>query len=356
MSQRTRKTAPGNKTSTRTTKSSAKSSSTVTSVRKSAVTTASHALTASAKSPGKVSTGKGVFVTGATGFIGRHLVTQLLQRPGGPIFVLVRLQSLQRLEQRRRDWHDSEGRVVAVVGDIAERGLGIETTQLEALRGRVGHFFHVAGLYDMSASDAELQKTNVQGTEEAVAAAAAMAATHFHHVSSIAAAGRYEGTFREDMFDEAVGMDDPYFRTKHDSEAVVREKCPMPWRVYRPSLVVGHSETGQIDKIDGPYYLFPALERLAAALPSILSLPGIDGGTINLVPVDFVAAAIDHIAHKDGLDYQAFHLVDPQPSSIGETLDIFAEAAGGPRFSLRLPGVETALTPFTRLLARTANS
>lgn len=309
-----------------------------------------------AKPSAPVSAAKGAFVTGATGFIGRHLVARLLERAGGPIFVLVREQSLPRFEARRREWNDPASRVVPVVGDVVLPGLGISTGDLSRLRGRVGHFFHVAGLYDMSASDADLQKINVAGTEEALTAAVAMGATRFHHVSSIAAAGRYAGTFREDMFDEAVGLGDPYFRTKHDSEAVVRQKCPIPWRVYRPSLVVGHSVTGQMDKVDGPYYLFPTLEQIAASLPSILPLPGIDGGTINLVPVDFVAAAIDHIAHQDGFDYEAFHLVDPEPYSVGDTLNIFAEAAGGPRFSVRVPGVETALTPITRALARTSST
>lgn len=298
----------------------------------------------------------GVFVTGATGFIGRHLVSRLLERPGGPIFVLVRAGSLSKLEARRRDWNDPKGRVVSVIGDVSEPNLGIASHAIERLRGRVADFFHVAGLYDMAASEADLQRTNVAGTEEAVRVAHAIGATRFHHVSSIAAAGRYDGTFHEDMFDEAVGLEDPYFRTKHDSETIVREECRIPWRIYRPSLVVGHSVTGQIDKVDGPYYLFPALERIAAALPSIVPLPGIEGGTINLVPVDFVAAAIDHIARKDGLDGLAFHLVDPQPLSVGDTLNVFAEAAGGPRFSIRLPGAETALAPITHVLARTSGS
>jgi len=300
--------------------------------------------------------GGSVFVTGATGFIGRHLVSLLLARPGGRIFVLVRAASLGRLEARRREWKDTDGRIVAVVGDVAEPGLGISSDDLAKLRGRVGHFFHVAGLYDMSASEADLQRTNVAGTEEAVAAAVRMGAARFHHVSSIAAAGRYAGTFREDMFEEAVGFDDPYFRTKHDSERVVREACPIPWRIYRPALVVGHSITGAIDKVDGPYYLFPALERIAAALPSIVPLPGIDGGSINLVPVDFVAAAIDHIAHADGLDGRTFHLVDPHPYSVGETLNLFADAAGAPRFSVRVPGTETALAPLTRALSWSSGS
>ena len=304
----------------------------------------------------KTRRGAGVFVTGGTGFIGRHLIERLLARPGGRIFVLVREASLPRFEERCAAWHDEDERVVPVIGDVSLPLLGLEPAQLAKLEGRVGDFFHVAGLYDMTASDEDLEKVNVAGTRSAIDAATKMKAACFHHVSSIAAAGRFAGTFREDMFDEAVGLEDPYFRTKHDSEGVVREKCSIPWRIYRPSLVVGHSVTGVMDKVDGPYYLFPALEQLAAMLPSIVPLFGIEGGAINLVPVDFVAAAIDHIASKPGLDGKTFHLVDPEVHSIGATLDLFAEAAGAPQFPLRFPIVDGAVGSLGHLLAQVSGS
>jgi len=295
------------------------------------------------------------FITGGTGFIGRHLIERLLKRPQCKIFMLVREQSLPRFEERLARWKADSGQVVPVVGDLTTPQLGLTSRQLADLRGQVAHFFHVGGLYDMAASDAALEAVNVVGTKHAVDVANRIGARTFHHVSSIAAAGRYAGTFREDMFDEATALDDPYFRTKHDSERIVRISCSMPWRIYRPALVVGHSETGEMDKVDGPYYLFPFLERIAAALPAILPLPGIEGGYLNLVPVDFVAAAIDHIAHLGGQAGKTFHLVDPGAHTVGEALDIFAEAAGAPHFSLRVAGVEGALAPLAHVLARNAD-
>ena len=59
-------------------------------------------------------------------------------------------------------------------------------------------------------------------------------------------------------------------------------------------------------------------------------MPGIEGREINLVPVDFVARAMDHIAHVEGLDGRAFHLTDPNPKTAGEVIDIFAQAAHAP--------------------------
>ncbi len=275
------------------------------------------------------------FVTGATGFIGRNLVEQLLEREG-TIYVLVREGSRGRLEELRSRWGAGEGRIVPVIGDISQEKLGCGEVIAE-LRGKIDHFFHLAAIYDMTA-DADSQRVaNVEGTREAVKLAEGLEAKRFHMVSSIAAAGLYEGTFTEDMFDEAEKLDNhPYFQTKHESEAVVREECDVPWRVYRPGIVVGHSETGEMDKIDGPYYFFKLLQRARNALPQWFPGVGIEGRRINIVPVDFVAKAMDHIAHLEGLDGQAFHLTDPNPLTAGQVINTFAKAAHAPEAVMRI--------------------
>ncbi len=276
------------------------------------------------------------FLTGATGFIGRNLVERLLKREG-TIFALVRAGSRGRLEELRTSWGADGARIVPVAGDLSQPGLGVSEEDLVTMRGEVDHFFHLAAIYDMTA-DAEVQElANVEGTRHAVELAGTIEAGCFHQVSSIAVAGLYRGEWREDMFEQAEGLDaNPYFRTKHESERVVREDCPRPWRVYRPGIVVGDSRTGEIDKIDGPYYFFKALQRARRVLPTWLPTIGIEGGEINLVPVDFVAAAIDHIAHRPGLDGRAFHLTDPHPKTAGEAINLFAKAADAPRMALRL--------------------
>jgi NAD(P)-dependent dehydrogenase (short-subunit alcohol dehydrogenase family) len=276
------------------------------------------------------------FVTGATGFIGRNLVSRLLQREG-TVYALVRAGSRGRLEELRTGWGADGARVVPVAGDLAQAGLGVSEEDLLTLRGEIDHFFHLAAIYDMTAGAQVQEVANVEGTRHAVELAGAIEAGCFHQVSSIAAAGLYRGTWTEDMFEQAEDLDThPYFRTKHESERVVREECRRPWRVYRPGIVVGDSRTGEIDKVDGPYYMFKLLQGARRVLPAWLPTVGIEGGEINIVPVDYVAAAIDHIAHEPDLDGRAFSLTDPKPKTAGEVLNLFARAADAPQAALQL--------------------
>ena len=242
----------------------------------------------------------------------------------------------KKLDALRTEWGATEKDVIPVVGDLAKSNLGVADADLKKLKGKVEHFFHLAAIYDLKASAEEQQAANVDGTRHAVQCAQALAVGCFHHVSSIAAAGLYDGVFREDMFDEAEDLDHPYFKTKHDSEAVVRNDCKRPFRIYRPGFVVGDSKTGYIDKIDGPYYFFKFIQRMRKMLPPWMPMVGIEGGRINIVPVDYVVDAMDFLAHKKGLDGQCFHLTDPAPHRIGEVLNIFAKAAHAPQMTMRV--------------------
>jgi NAD(P)-dependent dehydrogenase (short-subunit alcohol dehydrogenase family) len=275
------------------------------------------------------------FVTGATGFIGRYLVENLLKR-GQPIYVLVRKGSEKKLATMRERWGADDKQVIGVTGDLATPGLGVAPADVKKLKGKIDHFFHLAAIYDIAASAEVQQVANVEGTRNAVRFAGAVQAGCFHHVSSIAAAGLYEGTFREDMFEEAEDLDHPYFKTKHESEGIVRREGKRPFRIYRPGFVVGHSKTGEIDKIDGPYYFFKTLQKMRSMLPPWMPMIGIEGGRINIVPVDFVADSLDYLAHRKGQDGKCFHLTDPEPHRIGEVLNIFANAGHAPQMTMRI--------------------
>ena len=273
------------------------------------------------------------FVTGGTGLIGRALVERLLRRG-----VNVTLMLRSGTEERRRDALDgflgmaggANGSLTLVSGELSEGDLGLSEAGLATLT-EAGHCFHVAALYDIDADPEVIEQTNVDGTRHLISALRkAGFAGRLHHVSSIAVAGDYAETFTEAMFDEGQSFPHPYHRSKFDSEKLVRESG-LDYRIYRPSAVVGDSKTGAMDRIDGVYFSFGAIKKLAYALPAWIRLPVPRiRGRFNLVPVDYVADAMVHIAFAD-TEARVFHLVDPKPPPLVKMVAMFVSAAGGPR-------------------------
>src|SRR5688572_9069628 len=281
------------------------------------------------------------FVTGATGFIGRHLVAELLKREG-TIYALVREGSRGKLDALVQRLGAEEGRIQPVTGDLSKPGLGVE-----GFDEKIDHLFHLAAVYDVEADEESSERANVEGTKHVIEFANSHEVGRFHHVSSIAVAGNYKGVFQEDMFDEGQKLPHHYHRTKYEAERLVREGVETKALIYRPGIVVGHSETGEMDKIDGPYYFFKLLQKLRTALPEWFPLAGPEGGQTNIVPVDFVARAMDHIGHlpDDDLPGDTFHLTNPEPMTVGQALNTFAKAGHAPQFAMRVDSHLTNAIP-----------
>ncbi|MCB1698726.1 MAG: SDR family oxidoreductase [Pseudomonadales bacterium] len=274
------------------------------------------------------------FVTGGTGFIGRFVVERLLKRPRSKVYILVRKESKQKFEALRDSLGADPARLLPMWGDITTPGL-VSKANLAKLKGKIDHVYHLAAVYDLNMSDEQGDRVNNEGTRNVVEFANALGGkVSLQHMSSIAiAGGHFKGVFKESMFDEGQDTSHPYYRTKFQSERIVRKECKVPWRVYRPGAVVGSSVTGEMDKIDGPYYLFPTIKAIVDTVPKWLPLLGVEGGKIPIVPVDYVADATVAIAHKPGLDGKAFQLLQAPQDSTGKIMEIFFDAAHGPGFA-----------------------
>ncbi|MGB0955095.1 MAG: SDR family oxidoreductase [Panacagrimonas sp.] len=288
-------------------------------------------------------------LTGATGFIGKFLLERLLAREQATVYVLVRASSADKFEALKSRFGGQGDALRMLAGDITTPGV-LSAADLKRLQGKVDHLFHLAAVYDMNTDDETADRVNRQGTGNVVALAGALGGPLIlHHVSSVAVAGGdFSGRFTEDMFDQGQHLGHPYYRTKYQSEAIVRQQATVPFRIYRPGVVVGHSQTGEMDKIDGPYYFAKAIQKISHRIPKWFPLLGIEGGKLAIAPVDYVAAAMDAIAHKPGLDSQCFHLMQAHSPSVGDLLQALLEAAHGPDLASRMP-VPTVPAPVKRM-------
>jgi thioester reductase-like protein/short-subunit dehydrogenase involved in D-alanine esterification of teichoic acids len=269
-------------------------------------------------------------VTGGTGFIGSRVVSRLLDtRADVEVWVLVRRQSLGRFERLYTQWDE---RVKPLVGDLTELALSDETL---AELGHIDHVVHCAAIYDITAGEAEQRAANVEGTRAVIELARRLDAT-LHHVSSIAVAGDFAGEYTESDFDVGQQLPTPYHQTKFEAESLVRCAPGLRHRIYRPAVVVGDSRTGEMDKIDGPYYFFGVLAKLAV-LPRFTPLMLPDTGRTNIVPVDYVVDALVALIHAPQRDGQTFHLTAPKTIGLRGIYRGIADAAGLPPVRGSLP-------------------
>ena len=284
-------------------------------------------------------------VTGGTGFIGRRVVTRLLRSdPDARVWVLVRRDSLARFERLAAEWGD---RVSPLVGDLTAPDLGLSDQTIAELVG-VDHVVHAAAIYDITAGEAQQRAANVEGTRSVIGLAKRLDAT-LHHVSSIAVAGTFPGEYTEADFDVAQELPTPYHRTKFEAEQLVRDTPGLRYRVYRPAVVVGDSRTGEMDKVDGPYYFFGMLAAMAR-LPRFTPIALPDTGRTNIVPVDYVADALVALVRMAGRDGQTFHLTAPRSIGLREIYRGVAPAAGLPPVRGALPRAVAA--PFLEARGR----
>lgn len=275
-----------------------------------------------------------LLLTGFPGFLGSALLPRLLaRRPGVRATCLVQRQHLPAAQSRLAELASSNPglgeRVDLVVGDITEPGLGLSASERSALSG-VSEVWHLAAVYDLAVAEALAHRVNVVGTANVLDLCSGMPdLARLHYVSTCYVSGRHEGEFTEHDLDVGQQFLNHYEATKFRAEVEVREAMAggLPATVYRPGIVVGDSTTGATQKYDGPYYLAQFLRRQAkvAVVPAV-GPP--DRVLMSLVPRDFVISAMDELSATDASLGQTYALADPNPPTIRELVDTFADYLG----------------------------
>jgi len=281
---------------------------------------------------------KTVFFTGAGGFIGRYILTHYLQRGDCDLYLLEN----GKFRERLRAFIEStvaepakRARAKIIEGDITAPNLGLDAPTRDELRERVTHGIHLAALYNLSAPRDVSMRVNVDGTRNVLDFIGSLKEfQRLGYMSTVAVSGNYSGgVYSEDDFDKAQGFKNYYEETKFLAEKLVRERREIiPTVIGRPTIVVGHSKTGAIEKIDGPYYGLTMIARN-------LHLFAVDSGTTkcHIAPVDFVADAFYTIFEDPDTAGRVYCLGDPNPLTYNAFFDLACERWGKFKPLIKLP-------------------
>jgi thioester reductase-like protein/predicted lipid carrier protein YhbT len=295
-----------------------------------------------------------IFLTGATGFLGRYLLRDLLLG-GHQVAVLVRdsrsASATERIAELLAFWSETLGRTlpspIVLNGALDSANLGLSFAD-RAWLGRSGAtVLHAAANLSFRPSAAgEPWKTNVEGTQALVKLCRELGLSRWHHVSTAFVCGRCQGTIHEE--DLACGQDfhNPYEQSKFEAEQLLRRTGGLAVTVHRPAVIVGDSQTGYTSTFAGFYGFLELGARLAEAtarpgaprtqprlLPLRLPLDGTQA--CNLVPVDWVSRAVVELLGQSRWQGRTFHLVSRQPLSLRDILSVALE-------ELNVTGIELA--------------
>ena len=276
-------------------------------------------------------------VTGYPGFIGKRLVRRLAEEARGADTRLVLLVQPRNARAARADL-EGEGIAAEVVeGDVEQMHLGLSGAEFKALAREVTDVWHLAARTFLAASRDELRRVNVEGTRNVLElAAAARRLRRLNHFSTAYVSGDRVGVILEDELTMGQRFHNPYEETKFQAELLVRRaQADLPATIYRPSIVVGDSRTGEIDRFEGPYAL--AILLVASPLTVPLPLPGDAVAPLNVVPVDFVVDAALTIGADPAGAGRTVHLVDPAPLSARRVYEMIAARAGKKLPSVSVP-------------------
>lgn len=279
-----------------------------------------------------------LFLTGFPGFIGRRLVRALLEADSEAKIVCL-VEAAQ--ERRARDTAaaiDAE-RVEIVIGDIARRDLGLDGGVRERLEDEITQVFHLAAIYNLAVPLNIAQKVNVEGTGNILdLCVRAKKLERLNYVSTAYVAGDRKGVVYEHELVLGQGFKNHYESTKFQAELWVHERRrDIPTTIYRPAIVVGDSRTGETEKFDGPYYMLRTIARAAERRGPIPQL-GNEHSPFNVVPVDFIVAAILAASRDPEAESETLHLVDPDPISAAELARTLSHEYAGKDPSFPIPG------------------
>ncbi len=283
--------------------------------------------------------GMTVLMTGFPGFLGSALLPGILRRTGQNARCIVQSKFLGLAATRAAELSAADpsldGRIELIEGDITRPGLGLDPDALDG----VTEAWHLAAVYDLAVERNLAYRVNVDGTRHVLDALEQCPdLRRLHYFSTCYVSGRYAGPFGEDDLEVGAPFNNYYEETKHYAELDVRRRMAagMPTTIYRPSIVVGDSDTGETQKFDGPYFYIRFLLRQGKR--AVMPLPGDPTAIrVNVVPRDFIVSAVDYLSGLEKSVGRTYQLADPHPLTVAEMAETLAHATDRRLLKVPLP-------------------
>ncbi len=273
-----------------------------------------------------------IFITGFPGFIAGRLVERLAKSET-QFFLLVQSEFVEKAMAEITEIADFTNTplesYVIVEGDITKPNLGIADEDLETIAYETTDVFHLAAVYDLAVPKNIADSVNLEGTKNVNNFVCTLKnLRRYNYISTCYVAGKRLGEIREVELEHDAGFRNYYEETKYLAEIEVEKlKADLPVTIFRPSVVVGDSRTGETAKYDGIYYLIQYL-RKAPMLLRVVNV-GNNNVRLNLVPVDFVVDAIAALARDKAATGKTVALADPSPLTTAELFDVIAKDLTG---------------------------
>ncbi len=268
-----------------------------------------------------------VLVTGFPTLRAQCLLEELV-RAGHRVLLLVNERHERRAKEETRRIRREVGgqnRCRVLIGDVNRLDLGLAGTTVEEVVQEVQVVHHMATMYHVGVHRSTVHRFNVDGTRRMLELAREMKALRrFCHYSTAQVAGTREGVILETELEAGQGFHNAYEESRYRAERVVQSMVDeLPISIFRPSIVVGSSRTGYIDRLFGPHLIVALFTNLPSRLP--LPLPGKGHFPLNLVPADYVAAAGHRLSLDSRAEGRTFHLTDPNPGSVRSVFNLISD-------------------------------
>jgi len=281
-----------------------------------------------------------VFLTGFPGFIAERLVARLA-RTDVQFFLLVQPQFVEKAMSAVEEIADRTSspleNFALIEGDITQDNLGVSPADLAIIQEETTGVFHLAAAYDLAVAKEVAYLVNLEGTKNVNEFARSLPnLRRYNYISTCYVAGKRRGHIRESELEHDAGFRNFYEETKYLAEIEVEKlKSDLPVTIFRPSVVVGDSETGETAKYDGIYYLIHYLRKA----PNLLRFINVGNKdvSLNLVPVDYVVEGIAALSGDESTIGATIALADPDPLTTDELFDAISESMTGKRSAFAPP-------------------